>query len=141
MFPVVSVAGAAQQDVRFLKNMKKWLRISLYIVLGLPVVFVALVWVAGTAYYYGSGEAEFAGKFEKVKIGESKTNVLSMLGEPNHKDKEFRLGQKEGFEAAYQRAEKSNSSYYLFWHRGIDTVYTIGFDAQEKATITESGGT
>ena len=121
--------------------MKKWLRTSIVAVLAISLVFIALVWIISTVDYYESGHAEFAGKFEKVRIGEPRSSVVALLGEPSDKDSEFRLGQKQGFEPAYQRAEKSNSSYYLFWYRGMDVVYTVGFDAQDKVTIIESGGT
>jgi hypothetical protein len=121
--------------------MRKWIRRYLVVVLGITAAFIVLIWIISTVYYYASGEAEFARKFNKVMVGELKLKVIALLGEPNDEGKKIRLGQKEGFEAAYQKAEKSKASYYLFWYRGIDTVYTIGFDAQDKVTITESGGT
>jgi hypothetical protein len=127
--------------VRLVKTMKKWIRRYLVVVLGIAAAFVVLVWIVSTVYYYASGEAEFARKFDKVMVGELKSKVIALLGEPNDEGKEFRLGQKEEFEAAYRKTEKSKSSYFLFWYRGIDTLYTIGFDAQDKVTITESGGT
>ncbi len=121
--------------------MNKRIRLVLIVALGTPLAVAALIWSLGVVHYYRSGEAEFADKFRAVSIGLPKVDVVALLGEPNGEGKEFRLGQKEGYEAAYRKAALSHSTHYLFWHRGLDTVYTIGFDAQGKVALIESGGT
>ncbi|MFH1618331.1 MAG: hypothetical protein ABIG11_00340 [bacterium] len=85
--------------------------------------------------------AEFGKKFKLVQIGDSEARVLSILGNPGDKEKEFHLGQKKGFEDAYARAEASDSAYYLFWFRGIDIVFAVGINNKGQVSSKESGGT
>ena len=122
--------------IRFLKHI-------LVIFFGLAVLFVFLVWIAGTVEYHESGDAEFDEKFATIKTGDSKTKVIELLGKPEWEDKEFRLGQREGFEEAYKRAENSGSDHYIFWRsKSWSTiVYSVGLNKDKKVTIVESGGT
>lgn len=84
---------------------------------------------------------EFGNKLASVQIGDSENKVLSILGKPDAKEKEFRLGQKKGFEDAYARAEVSDSKYYLLWFRGIDVVFAVGINNKGQVSAKESGGT
>ena len=78
--------------------------------------------------------AEFQKKFDLVQIGDSETKVVSVLGTPEAKEKEFRLGQKEGFEVAYARAEANDSFCYLFWFKGFDVVFAVGINNKGKVS-------
>jgi len=71
----------------------------------------------------------------------SEQQVLQLLGEPYRRDAVFYLGQRQGFEAAYEQAARSQSTYYFHWRRGIDVVYTVGFDERQRVTVASSGGT
>ena len=92
-------------------------------------------------YYQFPSDTEFIEQFEKITIGEPHQNVIKLLGEPDGKYKEFRLGQYDGYEKQYEKAKNSNSEYYLCWFREIDLTYTIGFDKDNKVTIKSKGGT
>jgi hypothetical protein len=85
--------------------------------------------------------SEFNKKFKVVQIGDSETKTISVLGNPDAKEKEFRIGQKQGFEDAYARAKASDSVYYLLWFRGIDVVFTVGINDKGYVSAKESGGT
>jgi len=85
--------------------------------------------------------SDFDKKFGLVEIGDPETKVLSVLGQPDAKENEFRIGQKEGFETAYARAEASDSAYYLLWYKGIDVVFTVGINSKGQVSAKESGGT
>ncbi len=63
------------------------------------------------------------------------------MGQPRSEEVDFHLSQKTGFEKEYERAERSDSAYYLFWHNGIDITYAIGFDSEHKVTMKAVGGT
>ena len=84
---------------------------------------------------------EFEQRFERVRLGDKKSHVVGMLGRPDERNPEFRLGQFERFEDAYERAQESTSKYYLLWYRGWEMVYTIGFDKKNEVQIIECGGT
>lgn len=84
---------------------------------------------------------EFEGRFSTVTLGDSKEKVIEVLGEPDAVDIEFRLGQLEGYEDAYERARDSGTKKFAYWFRGIDVVFAIGFDENEKVISMEYGGT
>ena len=88
-----------------------------------------------------SGNYSFREKFNKIENGLLKKDVIQQLGHPDKQSNEFQLGQFQGFEDEYERAEKSNSKYYLFWYRGIDITYAIGFNDKDAVVIMSSGGT
>lgn len=85
--------------------------------------------------------SEFEKKFKLEQIGDSEAKTLSVLGAPDAKEKEFRLGQKKGFEDAYARAGSSDSAYYLLWFKGIDVVFAVGINNKAQVSAKESGGT
>ena len=83
----------------------------------------------------------FNWNYDSISIGDSKEHVIDHLGAPDDKSEDFRLGQRQGFEVEYQRAAKSNSSYYLMWYKGIDVVYCVGFSENNRVTVKGVGGT
>jgi len=120
-----------------MKTAKSWttrLLAAAVVVVCVAAGFVGLRVVMG----YG---VTFHGSFKKIQPGMSETQVVAALGTPDERSAEFRLGQREGFEKEYALAAESGSSYYLFWFRGIDVVYAVGFDAAGRATIKAVGGT
>jgi len=84
---------------------------------------------------------KFISDFESLSIGDTEAKILSILGNPNSKETEFRVGQKIGFESLYKKASQSNSEYYLIWERGIDLVFCIGIGKDKTVKIKEYTGT
>jgi len=85
--------------------------------------------------------SQFSNKFDAIRAGMNASKVVTFLGSPSYEGYSFQLGQKQGFEDAYKRALLSDSTKYLSWDRGMDCVFTVGFDKQDKATIAERGCT
>jgi hypothetical protein len=79
--------------------------------------------------------------FRSLKVGMLFAEVVRVMGTPKEQSTDFHLGQHEGFEAEYERASRSGAAYYLFWENGIDYVYAVGFDAQDRLILIASGGT
>jgi hypothetical protein len=118
----------------------KILKIILVLFLCLVVFFGLFVWVV--RYSASENEiSEFKKKFDLVQIGDSEQKVLSVLGAPDSREIEFRIGQEIGFEEAYAKAKASDSEYYLIWNRGIDCVFTIGINSKGLVSLKELGGT
>ena len=107
--------------------------------------FLAILGGVGLVAVYYSDDMvemrEFEKKFALVKVGDSETKAMSLLGTPDAKEPHFRIGQVEGFEEAYSRAKASGSIYYLVWARGIDVVFSLGIDSEGNIRAKESGGT
>jgi hypothetical protein len=120
------------------------MRLLLKITVGFFLVVAVLLGFA-TLYVWNMPEtkelSEFEEKFESVQIGDPEAKALSILGEPALKEKEFRLGQMEGFEDAYARAKASDSEYYLLWLKGIDVVFSVGINNEGKVSAKGAGGT
>jgi hypothetical protein len=103
-------------------------------------IIIGFLWAIAFSLRVSSGEYALTKNFKRVTLGSDEAQVISLLGNPTRKD-EFHLGQRKGFEKAYQRASESNAKTYLFWYRGTDVVYTVGFDEQRKVVVAEYGGT
>ena len=110
----------------------------------LIVLFVGLGF-AGAIWYPFTDEGkelrQFDAQFEQIRLGDTQDRVLLLLGLPDAKEADFRLGQREGFEDAYTRAAESRSTQYLVWVKGIDIVYSVGIDDSGVVRAKESGGT
>lgn len=110
-------------------------------------IMIFLCAVSFTAWYkiYQSPQVkevrEFKAVVSKIDLGTDKKTVLQLLGNPNDQSDKFQLAQVEGYAAAYQRAARSKSKYYMYWFKGIDHVFAVGFDKDHKVTIIENGGT
>lgn len=83
----------------------------------------------------------FQRDFEQVTLGMEREDVEGRLGPPDDSGDDFHLGQRETYEDAYERAAQSGATYYLTWYRWVDMTFTIGFDANDKVVVAESGGT
>ena len=106
--------------------------------LGVICVFcVAVVLIRALAGY----GITFHAKYDTIAPGMSREQVIGLLGPPSEESAEFHLGQPQGFEREYETARKSDSRYYLFWNKGIDSVYAVGFDSEDKVTFKAVGGT
>jgi hypothetical protein len=120
-----------------------WTKAKKYLlVAGVSIaIIVIFLWAVVFSSRVSSGEYAFTKTFEKITPGSSEAQVVALLGHPDEKGLNFRLGQYDGFEKAYQRASESNANNYWFWFRGVDIVYTVGFDEQGKVVVAEHGGT
>jgi hypothetical protein len=88
-----------------------------------------------------SGEFQFTQKFRDIELGSPVSDAVTKLGPPTEISDEFRLGQKQGFEDAYLRAENSNSETFYIWSCCIDMTYTLGVDSKGNVVLAEYGGT
>ena len=79
-------------------------------------------------------------EFKSIATGQTRSEIIARMGNPQESNTAFRLSQKSGYEQAYERAMRSKSKYFLFWSNPIDITYAIGFDADDRVTITEHGG-
>ena len=115
----------------------------LAIAAGLALAGALVVGLAALADYLVTSPVDrrFRSTFRKVEIGMPEQKVLEILGNPDERSAEFFLGQRAGFEAAYQRASASKSAYFLVWRRELDLVYSVGIDSNGRVTIAEVGGT
>ena len=104
-------------------------------------IVVGLLWAVVFSFRVASGEYAFTKNFEKVAMGFDEAQVVALLGNPDEKGKEFRLGQYDGFEDAYKRASNSNAQIYWFWFQDLDIVYAVGFNEHGKVVVAEYGGT
>ena len=120
------------------------MKVAFKIIAGLVVV-VSLVLVVATIYVRTMPDiqevSEFEKKFQLVQLGDTEAKALAVLGKPDAKEREFRLGQRKGFEDVYARAEASDSTYYLLWFKGIDVVFSVGINSKGQVSAKESGGT
>jgi hypothetical protein len=119
-------------------------KVRFKVIAGIIVLCVALTGIVAV-FIQGRVEvkevAEFEKQFKLIQIGDPEVLVLSVLGKPDAKESQFRIGQKQGFEDAYAKAAVSDSVYYLLWFRGIDVVFTVGINNKGKVSVKEFGGT
>ena len=116
-------------------------KISIAKVLALfAVILIGLTFV--TDWLITSSEnQDFRDRYKEIELGMPESIVISLLGTPNDRSPEFYLGQREGFEEAYERAAESGATHYLMWQRETDVVYTVGFSEEGNVAIIEVGGT
>jgi len=115
--------------------------ISTVRVLALLVVILIGLTLATDWLITSSENREFRDQYKEIESGMPESLVVSLLGTPNDRSTEFYLGQREGFEEAYERAAESGATHYLMWHRETDMVYTVGFNEEGNVAIVEAGGT
>ena len=110
---------------------------------GCAIVIVAALVMAQTIDYVITSPEDraFRSAFAHVKIGMSESQVIAFLGQPDSQDREFHLGQRNGFEDAYSRAKSSDAIKFLFWNRELDLVYVVGVNKTGQVALLEKGGT
>jgi hypothetical protein len=109
-------------------------------VLALLVVILLGLTLATNWLITSSENQDFLDRYEQIELGMPESAVLSLLGTPNDRSSEFYLGQREGFEEAYERAARSGATRYLMWRRNSDVVYTVGINEEGNVAIVEAGG-
>lgn len=106
------------------------------------LIVAAVVAVAG-AYLFGhwlTGLSAYPG-WHKVRVGDTRERVLELMGRPREESGQFRLGQEVGFERQYTEAAASGASVWLIYEAGIDVVYAVGLDADDRVVYKAVGGT
>lgn len=124
-----------------MEKLKKRVKITLGVAAVVLALCIAVLWIISLAIDVKTGEYSFRRSFNRIGLGMPESQVLEILGEPDERSEQFHLAQHEAFEENYRRAELSGSREYLFWNRGIDTVYVVGIDRDGKVSITDAGGT
>jgi len=109
--------------------------------LTLLVAILIFLFAATNWFITSSDNKDFQSRYNKIEPGMPESAVVSLLGTPHKRSSEFYLGQREGSEEAYERAENSEATRYLMWHRETDVVYTVGLNAEGNVVIIEAGGT
>ena len=109
-------------------------KVVLWVILTSIPIFIFVVFPILTVFYSDikSSHYSFRNKFKVIKPGDKKINVIQLLGQPDEESNEFHLGQYQGFEEEYKNAQEIDSEYYLFWYRGIDVTYAVGFNKDWK---------
>lgn len=51
------------------------------------------------------------------------------------------MGQRGGYEFEYAVGERINAAYFLGWTTGVDHVFTVAFDEDDRVIYKASGGT
>ena len=105
-------------------------KVVLWVILTSIPIFIFVVFPILTVFYSDikSSHYSFRNKFKVIKPGDKKINVIQLLGQPDEESNEFHLGRYQGFEEEYKNAQEIDSEYYLFWYRGIDVTYAVGFN-------------
>jgi hypothetical protein len=122
------------------ENSRPFTPSSIRVLVLLVVILLGLTFVANLLIT-SSENQDFLDRYEEIELGIPESVVLSLLGTPNDRSSEFYLGQREGFENAYERAAGSGATRYLMWHRDSDVVYTVGINEEGNVAIVEAGGT
>jgi hypothetical protein len=104
-------------------------------------ILLALICGLGVLLSVSTGEFQFTWKFTDIELGTPVADAVAKLGPPAEITDEFRLGQKEGYEDAYHRAENSNAETFYIWTRSVDMTHTLGVDSNGNVVLAEYGGT
>lgn len=83
----------------------------------------------------------FGSKFAKVKSGQSREQVVALLGKPARRSESFVLPQREHYEQLFQEAAESRAVRYLYWDTGIDEVAVVGLDPDSRVVFKCRAGT
>lgn len=104
------------------------------IAVGVSLAFFVIA--QGVQYFMG--DHFFKKRFETFDAGNTRHDVVGLLGNPDAAADEFALSDEGGFREDYLIGKHPGSKEYLFWYRG-DSVFVIGLDASGKVTVAVSG--
>jgi len=77
---------------------------------------------------------------EKIQIGMTEQQVISLLGKPEKIDRAKKVPQFHGDRALYNK-EIDNPNKAFWYYTGIDFMICIIFDEQNKVAFVNYGGT
>lgn len=78
-------------------------------------------------------------KYQTIRIGAPKAEVLAVLGQPIRTEPVFCLPQRHGFEKLFAAADRSASTEYYLWINGMNWYYCIGFDRNGAVSMKGEG--
>ena len=112
------------------------------LVLGVALLY-GLLWLLG---YFVIGPAvgfdrELSRAYRAVNLLQTRIEVVGSMGKAVEENIEFHLGQYNGYEKEYRKAEEGAAAYFLYWSNGLDGVYAVGFDQNDRVVYKDSGGT
>ena len=109
--------------------------LGVIVAISLPFCFVGIMSLVSrdeTRMYQG---------FAKIKPDMLRRDVVQLMGSEGSQSDTFHLGQLAGYEFEYLAAQRSGAAYFLSWHTGVDMIFTVAFDKNDKAIYKASGGT
>jgi hypothetical protein len=109
--------------------------IGLLVGVSLPFAFFRV------AALVGGEEPRLYQSFAQIKADMPRHEVVRLMGSEGTRSDTFRLGQLAGYEFEYRAASHSGAAYFLSWHTGVDMVFTVAFDHDDKPIYKASGGT
>jgi uncharacterized protein YxeA len=83
--------------------------------------------------------------YNKIEIGDTRQQVIDIMGEPNNESTEFHLWQERGYEKEYAEAEESNATTWLYYLlepdlMGSRQIAAIGLDSNDIVVYKAKGG-
>jgi hypothetical protein len=79
--------------------------------------------------------------YHAIEFNMPRDQVVKLMRSEGRQSDRFYLGQRDGYEFEYAAAEKIGAAYFLSWITGIDHVFTVGFDKNNKAIFKSHGTT
>ena len=83
----------------------------------------------------------FGARFTQVKPGQSREQVVALLGKPARKSEAFVLPQQEHYEHLFREAAESRAVGFLYWDTGIDEVAVVGLSDDSRVVFKCRAGT
>ena len=80
-------------------------------------------------------------RFNEIRLNMPRQDIVKLMGSEGNRSDTFHLGQLQGFEIEYRTASRIGAAYFLSWHTGVDIVFTVAFDENDKVIYKARGGT
>ena len=103
------------------------------------IILVGLEVLRGPRSVFGRFSRRMHAKYESIRIGTPKADVIAALGQPKRIEWSFYLPQRHGYEKLFEDAERSASIEFYLWKNGINWYYCIGLDRNGTVTIKGEG--
>lgn len=103
------------------------------------IILVGLEVFRGPRSVFGRFSRRMHAKYESIRIGTPKADVIAALGQPKRIELSFCLPQRHGFEKLFEDAERSASIEYYLWRNGVNWYYCIGFDRNGIVAVKGEG--
>jgi hypothetical protein len=104
------------------------------------VVCLTFAGCGGSADGWGV-QGRLAKVFSGLPNGQSKEQVVEVLGQPARESEVFELPQPEGFESMFAQAKNSGASSFLYWDTGVDEVAVVGLNEHGRVVFKCRAGT
>jgi hypothetical protein len=129
-----------------MRNKQFMLGLGLGIPLGwlLLVLGFLLLWLFGHTLHgllIDKLDKQKARSYSEIKVGMTNEQVTTMMGESGRKSDTFHLAQQAGYEFEHEVGKRIGAAYFLSWTAGIDEVFTVTFDHENRVIYKARGGT